>query len=1747
MTANRTALRRRLALSTALCVAAFAAAPAAAQVMTGFGTINSTVGNPNPQVNGNVLDVVASGNAIINWNDFNVSNGYRANYSHANGVNAPNISILNRVQGSNITNIFGEVTSGKNVSVYIINPNGIVFGSSARVNVGALVASTLNLTNDNDFLNGNSALRFTSPVGSTRGIVVAPGAVLNTGGGGDIGDLVLLANQISSAGDLTAQGDVGIVAGEDITVTRTANSPLAFRIDRGTSVANAMTLGSNITGKSVIAGFFSKAGVNNALLNINEDSVIKATGAVADWSGGVHLQGGKGSSARIDGPSDTDSRNSVSIAVGSGSEITGNFYSQSTGNQYLLGKINAGVATIYGSDLEISDLSSTYAVTIYGDTINIGSLYDNSAFGTSIRYDESLSFGAIASRDDVIISTLSPQTAQNISGGSLTARFGIQIDVPGSVSISTIDGGSNKVLIKSGSNIDIDSLKSWLFDMTAVGDMTIRGLNVGYGSLVANNINLSGPDVAATYNLELSANNLVQIDTDLSASSISIDAKNVTSKKLSATGTLDVFARDGNATLGDLSGNSISVTTGGSGNITVGNVAAVRDFTAAGSGTFTGGLITAGGDAEVAASNVALAGDMTAASIFLDGQNVTAQKLTSTGSTVVVRAYNGDANVQGIDAKGSAAINTGGSGNVVVTGDVKTGGDFGIGASGSARVDGNVDVGNNYDITALAISLGGDADAEVQRAGNAITLKSTVGSIVGGEGLTLQANRNRGLGGRLTMDSAADIFFADGTTQIVGGDDGDGYGGLAIEGGTPQQSIKLGNVRAYQLFFRQSSLASVVIGNADLGMDLNINARSIETGNIKVSAGSVNLAGANNGLEIHGNVSASGSVSLDGYVSVQGNIAAGSNVTATGSNFYAGDVRSSNGSISITANDSLTMGNLFAATDITLAGPSASGSGNIRMGGAEAGRNLNVSLAGGGNVEISGNIKAGGNVDISSHGGVEMADGTSITANQTNGNIKIFGRYGADLGALDAHDISLSTSTGGLLALGGNIKAATLDLEGAKVVQQTDTSVTLDKLTGRNLGSVNLEGSNKIKEIGDFAASGNSYIKNIGDGLLVSGDISALGQHILLSTDGNLTLAAGSSVFGRYVHLGAFQNFINNAGADAVVVDGYWRIYSNTPEGNVYGGLDSGNTAIWGWENSDAVGSGSHYVFKYRPTLTFTSIDYAKTYGDDIAALLAGRYTVSGLHEGVAGAFLGDTLADVISGSPLLTSLGATARASVAGGPYVIEIGQGSLVSNAGYKFAFNNAGRVTVAKKALTATVAIKDKTYDGTTQATGSFSSLNGLVQGDVVEVGGKLTFASKNAGTQKVTVENLGLAGADAGNYTVTISVPDQLSATIFKKAVSVQVAVDDKTYDGTKNATGHASIDGKIAGDDLTATGGIYSFGDKNAGTGKLVTISNIVIGGADAGNYEVTIPASVLADILKKAVTVNVSVDNKTYDQTTTATGRINGIDGLIAGDDVEATGGSYAFADKNAGKGKTVNVSGIQLSGDDLANYEVTIPATILAEIMKKAVTVSIIVDDKTYDGTTSATGRIADMEGVIAGDDLEVTGGTFAFTDKNAGQDKAATASGFTFAGDDAGNYETVVAPGATADIAKRTIAIRANDATGTIFSPAGLTYTITNGSLAPGDAFTGALAREPGYTPGEYAIGIGTLSLSPNYDMTFEGGTYTLEIGSIPSWAQVPDLYRNFELGGRAAVLRNEPRALTWAAAFDCQGTTQLSGQCQ
>ena len=216
----------------------------------------------------------------------------------------------------------------------------------------------------------------------------------------------------------------------------------------------------------------------------------------------------------------------------------------------------------------------------------------------------------------------------------------------------------------------------------------------------------------------------------------------------------------------------------------------------------------------------------------------------------------------------------------------------------------------------------------------------------------------------------------------------------------------------------------------------------------------------------------------------------------------------------------------------------------------------------------------------------------------------------------------------------------------------------------------------------------------------------------------------------------------------------------------------------------------------------------------------------------------------------------------------------------------------------------------------------------------------------------------------------------------------------------------------------------TYNDKNAGTGKAVTYSNISLSGAKKDNYVIVDTMTGTNEIKPKTLTATFSNISRAYNGTKNATENGKSLNGVINGDTVSfASGITGTFADKNVGTNKTVTYSGIALTGTDKANYTITSTATGKGTISKANLTLTAEDVTKTYDGTTAVTGGTLKVKSgtlyTAQGDSM--SGGTFAFTDKNAGTGKTVTVTGATISdGNSGNNYNVTYADNTTSTINK-------------------------------------------------------------------------------------------------------------------------------
>ena len=191
------------------------AVPAQAQSLPSGGSVaagNATItaGNQTLTVN------QSSQNAVLNWQSFSIGKDNAVVFVQPSS----SAVALNRVVGPDPSKIFGSLTA--NGSVFLVNSNGIVFGKDASVNVGGLVASTLDIS-DTDFMNG----RYT--------FAGAGGSVLNNGKiSADKGYVALLGGHVDNRGVISAKlGTVALAAGQAITLDLAGDGLLNVAIDKG--------------------------------------------------------------------------------------------------------------------------------------------------------------------------------------------------------------------------------------------------------------------------------------------------------------------------------------------------------------------------------------------------------------------------------------------------------------------------------------------------------------------------------------------------------------------------------------------------------------------------------------------------------------------------------------------------------------------------------------------------------------------------------------------------------------------------------------------------------------------------------------------------------------------------------------------------------------------------------------------------------------------------------------------------------------------------------------------------------------------------------------------------------------------------------------------------------------------------------------------------------------------------------------------------------------------------------------------------------------------------------------------------------------------------------------------------------------------------------------------------------------------------------------------------------------------------
>ncbi|MCH8313673.1 MAG: filamentous hemagglutinin N-terminal domain-containing protein, partial [Nitrospinae bacterium] len=238
--------------------------------------------------------------AIIDWRSFGILSNERVDFQlpSANGIT------LNRVTGNQPSAIFGKLTSNGNL--FLINPNGILFGAGSQIDVNGLVATTSDIRNE-DFLIGNYNFNIPSNRG---GIVVNRGTITAAQGG----LVALVAPGVQNDGIITARlGRVNLASGNTFTLDfygdQLINLGVSSQIVEQVTGLDGEVLTSLVSNRGKI---FTDGGT--VVLNVNAardvvDQVINMSGiiqarTVEDRNGTIILRGGDAGLVDVSGTLD---------------------------------------------------------------------------------------------------------------------------------------------------------------------------------------------------------------------------------------------------------------------------------------------------------------------------------------------------------------------------------------------------------------------------------------------------------------------------------------------------------------------------------------------------------------------------------------------------------------------------------------------------------------------------------------------------------------------------------------------------------------------------------------------------------------------------------------------------------------------------------------------------------------------------------------------------------------------------------------------------------------------------------------------------------------------------------------------------------------------------------------------------------------------------------------------------------------------------------------------------------------------------------------------------------------------------------------------------------------------------------------------------------------------------------------------------------------------------------------------------
>ncbi|EAS1943697.1 filamentous hemagglutinin N-terminal domain-containing protein, partial [Salmonella enterica] len=502
--------------------------PTGGQIVGGQGSISTS---------GNQMTIhQQTQNMATNWHSFDIGKNNTVQFVQPDSSSVA----LNRVTGASGSQIMGTLKA--NGQVFILNPNGVLFGKNARVDVGGLVASTKNISTA-DFMKGQYTL---SGEGNPGAQVINQGSLTTSKGG----YIVLAGERVSNSGTVTTPGGKTVLAAGKTVTLQLDNGGLTSVSVNG-SVVNALVENRGLISASNGQVYLTAKG-QDMLLNtvVNNSGTIEAKGLVSR-GGEIVLNGGDSGVVSQSGQLLADSQ------TGQGGKITlegQNIHLSGGSLTSATGKTGGGEVYVgggwQGKDSRIRNASKV--VMDKTATVDVSATEAGNG-GTAVLWsDDYTNFRG---------TVLAKGGAQSGNGGRVETSSHQNLQASGTVEASSPSGKGGEwlldptdvTIVGSGADSNIDSTtNAGIFTPTASGAQILNSsivnqLNTGTSVTVKT----SGVDVTGqTGNITVNANIVKTAGADAKLTLIA-DNNITTNKSISigaSTGKLDLDLLAGNTT-----------------------------------------------------------------------------------------------------------------------------------------------------------------------------------------------------------------------------------------------------------------------------------------------------------------------------------------------------------------------------------------------------------------------------------------------------------------------------------------------------------------------------------------------------------------------------------------------------------------------------------------------------------------------------------------------------------------------------------------------------------------------------------------------------------------------------------------------------------------------------------------------------------------------------------------------------------------------------------------------------------------------------------------------------------------------------------------------------------------------------------------------------------------------------------------------------------------------------------------------